>query len=101
MRKGRILHDLLEIEEDLKAFVTNYRLNLYDCHEHDTFDEYRTGVRQLFEVVRYGREKEKLQKVIEENKEAYSRMDSETKELPEVVAKVKFREEYEIMENDE
>lgn len=35
----------------MKPFVTNYRLNLYDCHEHDTFDEYRTGLRQLFEAV--------------------------------------------------
>lgn len=98
---ARCLHDLLELEEGMKKFVTNYRLNLYDCHEHDTFDEYHTGLRQLFEVVRYGKDKDKLQRIMQENKDAYSRMDSDTRELLEVAAKIKVGEEYEIMENGE
>lgn len=36
-----------------------------------------------------------------ENKEAYSRMDSETKELLEVVAHVRIREEDKVMRNEE
>ncbi len=95
------LHELLEIDEELKAFVTNYKLNLYDCHEHDTFDEYHTGLRQLFEVVRYGRDKEKLQQIMEQNKETYSRLDQDTRELLEVVAKIRIKEEEEVMENGE
>lgn len=91
---ARCLHDLLEIDERLKQYVTNYTLNLYDCHAHDTFDEYRTGLRQLFEVIRYGRDKEELRRVIEENREAYSGIDRETKELLEVVADIKIPEEY-------
>lgn len=98
---ARCLHDLLEIDEDLKEFVSNYRLNLYDCHEHDTFDEFHTGLRQLFEVVRYGHDKEKLKRIMEENKDAYSRMDSDTRELLEVVAKVKIKEEYKVMNYEE
>ena len=97
----RCLHELLEINEDMKEFVTNYKLNLYDCHEHDTFDEYHTGLRQLFEVVRYGNDKEELKRIMEENKEAYSRMDSETKELLEVVARIKVKEEDKVMRNEE
>ena len=95
------LHELLEIDEELKAFVTNYKLNLYDCHEHDTFDEYHTGLRQLFEVVRYGRDKEKLQQIMEQNKETYSRLDQDTRELLEVVAKIRIKEEETVMENGE
>lgn len=91
---ARCLHDLLEIDDEMKEFVTNYRLNLYDCHEHDTFDEYHTGLRQLFEMVRYGSDRVRLKKVIEENKEAYSMIDSEMRELLEVVAKVRIPEEY-------
>ena len=91
---ARCLHDLLEIDERLKQYVTNYTLNLYDCHAHDTFDEYRTGLRQLFEVIRYGRDKEELSRVMEANREAYSSIDRETKELLEVVADVKIPEEY-------
>lgn len=85
----------------MKDFVTNYKLNLYDCHEHDTFDEYHTGLRQLFEVVRYSQDKEKLKEIVEKNREAYSRIDSETRDLLEVVAKVRIKEEYEVMENEE
>lgn len=98
---ARCLYDLLEVDEELKEFISNYRLNLYDCHEHDTFDEYKTGLRQLFEVVRYGREKEKLKKLLEENKETYSRIDGDTREMLEVVGKVQIGEEYEIMEGGE
>ena len=98
---ARCLHELLEIDEGLKSFVTNYKLNLYDCHEHDSFEEYQTGLRQLFEVIRYGSDKEKLQQVMEQNKEAYSRLDSETRELLEVVAKIRIKEEEEVMENGE
>lgn len=98
---ARCLHDLLDLDDETRKFVTNYKLNLYDCHEHDTFDAYHTGLRQLFEVVRYGKDKEKLQQLMLENKEAYSRIDRDTKELLEVVAKVKIGEEYEIMECEE
>ena len=38
---------------------------------------------------------------MEENREAYSRMDSKTKELLEVVAGVKIREDNKIMRNGE
>ncbi len=63
---ARCLHDLLDIDDETKEYVTNYKINLYDCHEHDTFDEYHTGLRQLFEMVRYAKDKEQLGRVIEE-----------------------------------
>lgn len=78
--------------------MTNYRLNLYDCHAHDTFEEYKTGLRQVFETVRYVRDKEKLQEIMEDNKEAYSRIDSETRDMLEAVANLKIPEEYRVME---
>ena len=83
----------------MKEYVTNYKLNLYDCHEHDTFDEYRTGLRQLFETIRYGGNKEQLQRIMEENEEAYNGMDGETRELLEIVANVKFEEKHITIEN--
>lgn len=95
---AKCLYDLLDIDEELKDYVTNYRLNLYDCHEHDTFEEYKTGLRQVFEIVRYVKDKEKLQEIMEENREAYSRIDSETRDMLEVVANVKIPEEYRVME---
>lgn len=95
---AKCLYDLLDIDEELKEYVTNYKLNLYDCHEHDTFDEYKTGLRQVFETVRYAKDKEKLQAVIEENREAYSRIDSDTRNMLEVVANIKIPEKCKVVE---
>lgn len=98
---ARCLYELVDLEEDMKEYVTNYRLNLYDCQAHDTFEEYRTDLRQVFETVRYGKDKEKLRQVMEENREIYSRIDSETRQMMEVVANVKIPEEYRVVENGE
>ena len=98
---ARSLHDLLAVDDRLKRYVSNYTLNLYDCHAHDTFTEYHTGLRQLYEVVRYGRDKEKLRKLIEDNAEAYSSIDRDTREMIEVMANVKIPETYgHTMEED-
>jgi len=95
------LHDLLEVDERVKPLVTNYKLNLYDCHGHDTFDEYHTGLRQLFEAVRYGQDKEQMKRIMEENREAYDNIDSATREVLEVIAKVKIPKECKVMKNGE
>ncbi len=98
---ARCLHDLLDIDEELKEYVSNYRLNLYDCHEHDTFAEYKTGLRQVFETVCYVKEIGKLQEIMEENREAYSRIDSDTRDMLEAVANIRIPEEYRVMETGE
>ncbi len=98
---ARCLYDLLDIDEELKAYVKNYRLNLYDCQEHDTFEEYRTGLRQVFETVRYAKDKEKLKAVMEENRQAYSRIDSDTRDMLEVVANVIIPETFKTVEEGE
>lgn len=98
---ARCLYDLLDIDDELKEYVTNYRLNLYDCQEHDTFDEYQTGLRRVFETVRYAKDKEKLKEIMEENREAYSRIDSDTKDMLEVVANVKIPDRFKKIEEGE
>ncbi|MDE6750103.1 MAG: Rpn family recombination-promoting nuclease/putative transposase [Lachnospiraceae bacterium] len=95
---ARCLHDLLDIDEEFKKYVTNYRLNLYDCQEHDTFEEYRTGLRQVFESLRYSKDNEKLKEIMEENKEVYSSIDRETRDILEVVANIKIPEKFKTVE---
>ncbi|MCM1263987.1 MAG: hypothetical protein NC313_14845 [Butyrivibrio sp.] len=72
-----------------------------DYQEHDTFNEYRTGLRQVFEAVRYSNDKEKLKEVMEENKGAYSHIDSETRDMLEVVANVRIPEKFKTEEDGE
>lgn len=98
---AKCLYDLLDIDDEMKAYVTNYRLNLYDCHEHDTFDEYHTGLRPIFEMVRYGKDKEQIRKIIKENQEAYNNIDSDTRELLEVITKIKIPEKKRIADDKE
>lgn len=98
---ARCLYDLLDIDDETKDFVTNYKLNLYNCHEHDTFDEYRTGLRQLFEAVRYGRDKKELKRVMKENESSYNNLDRATREVLEVVANIKIPEGYKTMKDGE
>ncbi|MBD5494768.1 MAG: hypothetical protein HDR12_10440 [Lachnospiraceae bacterium] len=95
---ARCLYDMLDIDDELKEYVTNYKLNLYDCQEHDTFNEYHTGLRQVFEAVRYSNDKEKLRKVMEENHELYSSIDSETKDMIEAVANIRIPEKFKTIE---
>lgn len=97
---ARSLYELLEIDEELKPFVTNYRLNLYDCQEHDSFEVFHTELKQVFETLRYGKDEETMQKVMEADREAYSRLDEESREFLEVVANVKIPEEYKVMEGE-
>lgn len=98
---ARCLHDLLEIDEELKDYVTNYKLNLYDCHEHDTFEEYQSSLRQVFETIRYAKDKEKLCRILDENYAVYSRIDADTRELLSVVANVRIPETCKVIENGE
>ena len=42
-----------------------------------------------------------MQQIMEQNKETYSRLDQDTRELLEVVAKIRIKEEEEVMENGE
>ena len=83
----------------MKEFVSNYRLNLYDCHEHNTFDEYHTELRPLFETVRYSKDKEQLKRVIDENREIYNNIDRDTREMLAVVANVRIPEECKVMKD--
>ncbi|MCM1050300.1 MAG: hypothetical protein NC433_17970, partial [Clostridiales bacterium] len=57
--------------------------------------------RQVFEAVRYSKDKERLKAVMEENKEAYSNIDIETKEMLEVVANIRIPEKFKSDENGE
>lgn len=95
---AKCLYDLLDIDDEMKAYVTNYKLNLYDCHAHDTFDEYHTGLRQFFETVRYGKDKEQMKRIMDENREAYDNIDNETRELLEAVTRVRIPKEKKVTE---
>lgn len=49
------LYDIIDIDNDdiLKKYITNYKLNLFDYHDYDNFDIFKTELKNIFEVARY------------------------------------------------
>lgn len=54
----------------------------------------------MFEAVRYSKDKEKLKNIMEQDKEAYSKIDSDTKDMLDVVANVKIPERFKTVEDN-
>ena len=74
---AKSLYELLEIDEELKPFVTNHKINVFDYHEHKDFSGFRTENRFLFELLTNSEDKDKTGKIIKEYLNDYS-IDEET-----------------------
>lgn len=74
---AKSLYELLEIDEELKPYVTNYKLNIFDYHEYEDFSQFQTENRFLFELLANSKNEEKTEKIIKEYINEYS-LDEET-----------------------
>lgn len=71
------LHGMLELEEELRPYVNDFKLNLFDYHDYENFDMFKTENRLLFEMLSCGKDKKKMQQLLREEKE-YSEVDEES-----------------------
>ena len=71
------LHELLEIDNELKPFVNNYKLNFYDYHNETDFSKFKTENKLLFKVLANRDNKEKIEQIFENECDNYS-IDSDT-----------------------
>lgn len=51
---------------EIKPFVQNYKINLYDYHEHKDFSHFKTENRMLLELLSLSDNKEKVKKIMEQ-----------------------------------
>lgn len=65
---AKSLYDMLEIGEELKPFVTNHKLNLFDYHEYSDFSFFRTENKIIFELLSCAKDKIKMERIIRKNK---------------------------------
>ena len=79
---AKSLYELLDIEEELKPFVTNYKINVFDYHEYREFSNFQTENRFLFELLSNSKNEEKMDKIIKQYLNEY--------ELEEEAAKAIF-----------
>ena len=76
----RKLSDMFgDVDEELRPFIPDYRINLLAPREITDFTGFRTSIRQLFEVLQNAYDKEKMQEVLQ-NDEKFSKVDRETVE---------------------
>ena len=75
---ARSLYELLEIEEELKPFISDHKLNLYDYHEHSDFSVFKTENRALFEVLSCMDDRGKMAEMLRSSQIRFSQLDQES-----------------------
>lgn len=78
------LHQLLDFgsyEKELKSFVSDYKIHVFDYHEYDNFEVFTTELKQVFSFVKCSHDKRQLKKLIAEHREEYYNVDRETAEF--------------------
>lgn len=77
------LHELIEFPpglEELKEFCPDFRINLIEWKSVNP-NHFKTGLKQLFELLPYAGSKRKLYEYIRENEQCYSNLDDECCDL--------------------
>ena len=64
---AKSLYEMLEIGEELKPFVANHKLNLFDYHEYEDYSFFKTENRILFELLSCAKDEVKMEKIIKQN----------------------------------
>lgn len=63
---AKSLHEMLELDEEAKPFVNDFKLNLFDYHDYKDFSMFRTENRLLFEMLANARNKKKMLRVLKQ-----------------------------------
>lgn len=68
-------------EETILPFISNYQLNVFDYHEHDSFEQFHSELQSVFEFLRYAGDKEELGRKLAEHKKRYEKLSDQAKRL--------------------
>ena len=74
---AKSLYEMLELEDELKPFVNDFKLNLFDYHEWKDFSRFKTANRLLFEALSCGSDRKRMKKNLRENP-GYKALDLES-----------------------
>lgn len=78
------LYEMLDFggyETELKQYVSDYRINVFDYHDYDNFGMFATELNQVFSFVKCSHNKRQLKNLIAENRDFYYNVDRETAEF--------------------
>jgi len=82
------LHEMLELPNELKQYVNNYKLNIFDCHDCDDFTIFATEVRVVFEALKTAGNEEQMNKIFRRVK----KIGTDTARLLEELLNIRFDE---------
>ncbi len=68
------LLDFTDIPPKLKEYINNYPIHIFDISRLDNTDIFQTDLKQIFDFIRYAKDKKKLKELIQ-NDPAYQDMD--------------------------
>ena len=68
------LYDMLDMNEALAPYITNYRLNLFDYHNCNDLSIFKTENRELFEVLSCAKSEEDMDELVHQNEERYEEL---------------------------
>ena len=74
---ARSLYEMLEIDEAVKPFVNDFKLNLFDYHEWNDFSKFKTENRLLFKALSCGSDVKSMKKMLRKNPN-FGRLDLES-----------------------
>lgn len=80
----RTLYDLLDLDgenEQLKPLINDYKLNIFDYHDYDNFDHFKSELRVVFEFLRYSDDADALKKVVAAHLESDYNVSEETYQM--------------------
>lgn len=85
------LYDILDWGDDekIKDYVNDYKINLYDYHDYENFDEFKTSLKNLFEFIRYrDNEIEIKDRLLADDR--YNQLDEDTAKLIDDISKIEI-----------
>lgn len=81
---AKTLYELLDVkgnEERILPFVSDHKLNMFDFHECDNFEQFHSELGLVFEFLRYSDDKRKLGERLEKKQEKYRKLSRQAKIL--------------------
>ena len=74
---ARSLYEMLEMDEEVKPFVNDFRLNLFDYHSWKDFSRFKTANRLLFEALSSGNSVKRMKETLQNNPD-FGKLDMES-----------------------
>ena len=63
---AKSLYEMLELDAEIKPFVNDFKINLFDYHDYKDFSMFKTENRLLFEMLANARNKKKMLRVLKQ-----------------------------------